>query len=165
MISKGKSSSLVKKVGKIAWESAKGGSKSGIQSALLSIKKEKVSASKIMKDTVTGAIGGAFGAGSDGIVNGIANAMGKTVNSGVKIASRMASGASYNIIVSAKNGEKKSLIAKTAGIGGAQGLMSVGFDTLKEEAGVSGFEVGSMIIGGLDYLNDFAFGIMDSGTS
>ncbi len=44
-----------------------------------------------------------------------------------------------------------------------QGAMSLGYDTLKVFAGTSGFQVGSCIIGGVDYLNDFAFGLLDAG--
>ena len=53
---------------------------------------------------------------------------------------------------------------KTTGFGAMQGAMSLGYDTLKVFAGTSGFQVGSCIIGGVDYLNDFAFGLLDAGT-
>ena len=68
------------------------------------------------------------------------------------------------IIAIRQNKQTNIQTFKTTGFGAMQGAMSLGYDTLKVFAGTSGFQVGSCIIGGVDYLNDFAFGLLDAGT-
>ena len=162
-ISKGKSRTISKRIGKIAWESAKGGSKSGLQTATLNLRKGEKKSS-VMKSIAIGAIGGGISGGSDMLAEGF----GKMVEGGAKITRKIATSALFNLSVSAVNNRqnKQTNIQtfKTTGFGAMQGAMSLGYDTLKVFAGTSGFQVGSCIIGGVDYLNDFAFGLLDAGT-
>ena len=158
-ISKGKSRTISKRIGKIAWESAKGGSKSGLQTATLNLRKGEKKSS-VMKSIAIGAIGGGISGGSDMLAEGF----GKMVEGGAKIARKITTSALFNMSVSVANRQTHTQTFKTTGFGAMQGAMSLGYDTLKVFAGTSGFQVGSCIIGGVDYLNDFAFGLLDAGT-
>lgn len=117
-----------------------------------------------MKSIAIGAIGGGISGESDMLAEGF----GKMVEGGAKITRKIATSALFNLSVSAVNNRqnKQTNIQtfKTTGFGAMQGAMSLGYDTLKVFAGTSGFQVGSCIIGGVDYLNDFAFGLLDAGT-
>ena len=148
-----------KRIGKIAWESAKGGSKSGLQTAALNLR-EGEKKSSVMKSIAIGAIGGGISGGSDMLAEGF----GKMVEGGAKIARKITTSALFNMSVSAANRQTHTQTFKTTGFGAMQGAMSLGYDTLKVFAGTSGFQVGSCIIRGVDYLNDFAFGLLDAGT-
>jgi hypothetical protein len=160
-ISKRKLGSIFKskRIGKIAWESAKGGSKSGLQTAALNLR-EGEKKSSVMKSIAIGAIGGEISGGSDMLAEGF----GKMVEGGAKIARKITTSALFNMSVSVANRQTHTQTFKTTGFGAMQGAMSLGYDTLKVFAGTSGFQVGSCIIGGVDYLNDFAFGLLDAGT-
>ena len=70
----------------------------------------------------------------------------------------------FNFSISVINKQTNIQTFKTTGFGAMQGAMSLGYDTLKVFTGTSGFQVESCIIGGVDYLNDFAFGLLDAGT-
>lgn len=97
--------------------------------------------------------------------NAISKGKSRTIS---KRIGKIATSALFNLSVSAVNNRqnKQTNIQtfKTTGFGAMQGAMSLGYDTLKVFAGTSGFQVGSCIIGGVDYLNDFAFGLLDAGT-
>ena len=97
--------------------------------------------------------------------NAISKGKSRTIS---KRIGKIATSALFNLFVSAVNNRqnKQTNIQtfKTTGFGAMQGAMSLGYDTLKVFAGTSGFQVGSCIIGGVDYLNDFAFGLLDAGT-
>lgn len=113
-----------------------------------------------MKSIAIGAIGGGISGESDMLAEGF----GKMVEGGAKIARKITTSALFNMSVSAANRQTHTQSFKTTGFGAMQGAMSLGYDTLKVFAGTSGFQVGSCIIGGVDYLNDFAFGLLDAGT-
>mgnify|MGYP000055318784 FL=1 len=97
--------------------------------------------------------------------NAISKGKSRTIS---KRIGKIATSALFNLFVSAVNNRqnKQTNIQtfKTTGFGAMQGAMSLGYDTLKVFAGTSGFQVGSCIIGGVDYPNDFAFGLLDAGT-
>lgn len=97
--------------------------------------------------------------------NAISKGKSRTISKRIE---KIATSALFNLSVSAVNNRqnKQTNIQtfKTTGFGAMQGAMSLGYDTLKVFAGTSGFQVGSCIIGGVDYLNDFAFGLLDAGT-
>lgn len=158
-ISKGKSCTISKRIGKIAWESAKGGSKSGLQTAALNSKKGEKK-SDIMKSIAIGAIVGGISAGSDMTAEHI----GKAVEGGTKVARKILTSGLFNFSISVINKQTRFQTLKTTGLGAMQGAMSLGVDTLKVLAGTSEFQVGSYIIGSADYFNDFAFGLLDAGT-
>ena len=158
-ISKGKSRTISKRIGKIAWESAKGGSKSGLQTAALNSKKGEKK-SDIMKSIAIGAIVGGISAGSDMTAEHI----GKAVEGGTKVARKILTSGLFNFSISVINKQTRFQTLKTTGLGAMQGAMSLGVDTLKVLAGTSEFQVGSYIIGSADYFNDFAFGLLDAGT-
>ena len=158
-ISKGKSRTISKRIGKIAWESAKGGSKSGLQTAALNSKKGEKK-SDIMKSIAIGAIVGGISAGSDMTAEHI----GKAVEGGTKVARKILTSGLFNFSISVINQQTRFQTLKTTGLGAMQGAMSLGVDTLKVLAGTSEFQVGSYIIGSADYFNDFAFGLLDAGT-
>ena len=158
-ISKGKSCTISKRIGKIAWESAKGGSKSGLQTAALNSKKGEKK-SDIMKSIAIGAIVGGISAGSDMTAEHI----GKAIEGGTKVARRILTSGLFNFSISVINKQTRFQTLKTTGLGAMQGAMSLGVDTLKVLAGTSEFQVGSYIIGSADYFNDFAFGLLDAGT-
>ena len=158
-ISKGKSRTISKRIGKIAWESVKGGSKSGLQTAALNSKKGEKK-SDIMKSIAIGAIVGGISAGSDMTAEHI----GKAVEGGTKVARKILTSGLFNFSISVINKQTRFQTLKTTGLGAMQGAMSLGVDTLKVLAGTSEFQVGSYIIGSADYFNDFAFGLLDAGT-
>ena len=158
-ISKGKSRTISKRIGKIAWESAKGGSKSGLQTAALNSKKGEKK-SDIMKSIAIGAIVGGISAGSDMTAEHI----GKAVEGGTKVARKILTSGLFNFSISVINKQTRFQTLKTTGLGAMKGAMSLGVDTLKVLAGTSEFQVGSYIIGSADYFNDFAFGLLDAGT-
>ncbi len=97
--------------------------------------------------------------------NAISKGKSRTIS---KRIGKIATSALFNLFVSAVNNRqnKQTNIQtfKTTGFGAMQGAMSLGYDTLKVFAGTSGFQVGSCIIRGVDYPNDFAFGLLDAGT-
>ena len=97
--------------------------------------------------------------------NAISNGKSRTIS---KRIGKIATSALFNLFVSAVNNRqnKQTNIQtfKTTGFGSKLGAMSLGNDTLKVFAGTSGFQVGSCIIGGVDYPNDLAFGLLDAGT-
>lgn len=158
-ISKGKSRTISKRIGKIAWESAKGGSKSGLQTAALNSKKGEKK-SDIMKSVAIGAIGGGISAGNDMLAEDV----GKWAEGGAKVARKMLVNGSINAVVTAKERRSVAQTFKSGGFGILQGAVSAGYDTLKILAGTSGFQVGSVMIGYMDYLDDFALGLLDAGT-
>ena len=106
-----------------------------------------------MKSIAIGAIGGGISGESDMLAEGF----GKMVEGGAKIARKITTSALLNR-------QTHTQTFKTTGFGAMQGAMSLGYDTLKVFAGTSGFQVGSCIIRGVDYLNDFAFGLLDART-
>ena len=93
--------------------------------------------------------------------NAISKGKSRTIS---KRIGKIATSALFNMSVSAANRQTHTQTFKTTGFGAMQGAMSLGYDTLKVFAGTSGFQVGSCIIGGVDYPNDFAFGLLDAGT-
>ena len=93
--------------------------------------------------------------------NAISKGKSRTIS---KRIGKIATSALFNMSVSAANRQTHTQTFKTTGFGAMQGAMSLGYDTLKVFAGTSGFQVGSCIIRGVDYLNDFAFGLLDAGT-
>ena len=97
--------------------------------------------------------------------NAISKGKSRTISKRIE---KIATSALFNLSVSAVNNRqnKQTNIQtfKTTRFGAMQGAMSLGYDTLKVFAGTSGFQVGSCIIRGVDYLNDFAFGLLDAGT-
>lgn len=96
--------------------------------------------------------------------NAISKGKSRTIS---KRIGKIATSALFNLSVSAVNNRqnKQTNIQtfKTTRFGAMQGAMSLGYDTLKVFAGTSGFQVGSCIIGGVDYPNDFTFGLLDAG--
>ena len=158
-ISKGKLRTISKRIGKIAWESAKSGSKSGLQTAALNSKKGGKK-SDIMKSVAIGAIGGGVSAGNDMLAEHI----GKAVEGGAMVARKMVVSGGINVIGALKERRSLTQIFKTGSLGAMQGAVSTGYDTLKNLAGVTGVQVGSVMIGYMDYLDDFALGLLDAGT-
>ena len=94
----------------------------------------------------------------------LAEDVGKWAEGGAKVARKMLVNGSINAVVTAKERRSVAQTFKSGGFGILQGAVSAGYDTLKILAGTSGFQVGSVMIGYMDYLDDFALGLLDAGT-